>query len=95
MGYISDKLQNRKAASDLYDDISLVLDHLADSPEMFPLSDNRGLSELGIRKINIRGYNHYYQFTGDRIYIVRFVSTLRDQHSEVFTDSTLSELTRP
>ena len=92
MRYIKVKLKNDKAASDLYDEVQRILNRLRDDPEMFPVSDNPGLERIGVRKINIRGYNMFYLFTGDRIYIVRFVSTLMDQYSEKFTNSVTNEL---
>ena len=94
LGYIINKLHNAKAARDLFDEISKLLEHLGETPEMFPYHENRWLAGMGIRKANIRGYNMFYLFDGKAVIAVRFASTLKDVSSPEFINSVMRILGR-
>ena len=95
LDYIINKLFNRAAAKRLYEDIERAITYISNTPEMFPLSGNKRLDMYNVRKANVRGYNMYYLFDGSSVFVIRFMSTLSNQSSNMFVKSIIEIFTRP
>ena len=72
--YLGFELSNPKAALALLDEIDRVSATLTDSPELFPLSSDSRLAELGYRKAIVRAYILVYEIdhAAQTVRVLRF-----------------------
>ena len=78
--YITDDLQNPRAASGFLDDVLKSYDNVATNPFMYSLCVDERLRRKGYRKIPIKNYLIFYRVnrTGKIVWIVRVLYSARD-----------------
>ncbi len=83
MDYISYKLQNVKAANDLYDNIITSIDHLCLFPESCPILENDFVVRKDLRKKIVDNYViiYYYDLNNSYIFIVCIFNSKMDLNS--------------
>ena len=83
--YLSLHLCNPPAAEALLDELEGVIEHLSDTPEMFPLCADSRLADMEYRKAGVKAYLAVYEIDEDdaAVRILRFFHESEDYVSKL------------
>lgn len=76
--YIEFEKYNPKAADDLLDTASVMIENLSEYPERYHFAEDAVLRSWGIRHFPVKNYLVFFTVVNRTVYVVRFLHQRRD-----------------